>query len=83
MMKHIKLKKKSKLNEYVSLKITIFFHEYLCFTVYVSDQYLTWNAKEIVLSVLAGADTRDRPMTYSRKSILPDPSCRQYKYKCI
>ena len=44
-----------------------------------ADQYLTWNAKEIVLSVLAGADTRDRPITYSRKSILPDPSCRQYK----
>ena len=37
-------------------------------------QYHTWNAKEIVLSVFAGAEIRDRPITYSRKSICPDPS---------
>lgn len=40
---------------------------------FISLLYFTWNANLMVSSVFSGEETRDSPMTYSLKSIVPDP----------
>ena len=40
----------------------------------------TWNAWRTVSSELTGSDTRDRPITYSLKSIVPESSCNTYTH---
>lgn len=57
------------LQHYIQLNLHIHSH-----SLHISLlSYFTWNANLMVSSVFSGEETRDSPMTYSLKSIVPDP----------